>query len=166
MMSAMMNQSDVQSSLFCFQISIAHKSLLYAHCTLDTTRLRYGTARRGCGNANGRGAVRMALGKGRLWPLCWPWLRPDSVLCSSAYFDLKEDGAFPKPPSYNVATTLPSYDEAERTKAESVAIPLVTTYFSFSLFVCLFCSYGLCDQACIQCSFCPNASCAKTHTHP
>ncbi|CAN9501785.1 unnamed protein product [Ophioblennius macclurei] len=44
---------------------------------------------------------------------------------NSAYFDYKEDGAFPKPPSYNVATTLPSYDEAERSKAES-AVPLVT----------------------------------------
>uniref|UniRef100_A0A3B3V3X1 Nedd4 family interacting protein 1, like n=1 Tax=Poecilia latipinna TaxID=48699 RepID=A0A3B3V3X1_9TELE len=44
---------------------------------------------------------------------------------SAAYFDYKEDGVFPKPPSYNVATTLPSYDEAERTKAETSA-PLVT----------------------------------------
>uniref|UniRef100_A0A1A8IIU1 Nedd4 family interacting protein 1 n=1 Tax=Nothobranchius kuhntae TaxID=321403 RepID=A0A1A8IIU1_NOTKU len=44
---------------------------------------------------------------------------------SSAYFDNKEDGVFPKPPSYNVATTLPSYDEAERTKAETSS-PLVT----------------------------------------
>ncbi|KAM4545785.1 NEDD4 family-interacting protein 1-like isoform 1-T1 [Odontesthes bonariensis] len=44
---------------------------------------------------------------------------------SSAYFDYKDEGAFPKPPSYNVATTLPSYDEAERTKAETSA-PLVT----------------------------------------
>jgi len=34
------------------------------------------------------------------------------------------DGCYPSPPSYNVATTLPSYDEAERTKAES-AVPLV-----------------------------------------
>ena len=42
-----------------------------------------------------------------------------------AYFDYKDEGAFPKPPSYNVATTLPSYDEAERTKAETSA-PLVT----------------------------------------
>ncbi|XP_054907405.1 NEDD4 family-interacting protein 1-like isoform X5 [Poeciliopsis prolifica] len=40
---------------------------------------------------------------------------------SPAYFDYKEDGVFPKPPSYNVATTLPSYDEAERTKAETSA---------------------------------------------
>ncbi|XP_005805505.1 NEDD4 family-interacting protein 1 isoform X4 [Xiphophorus maculatus] len=40
---------------------------------------------------------------------------------SPAYFDCKEDGVFPKPPSYNVATTLPSYDEAERTKAETSA---------------------------------------------
>ncbi|XP_044078762.1 NEDD4 family-interacting protein 1-like isoform X3 [Siniperca chuatsi] len=44
---------------------------------------------------------------------------------NAAYFDYKEDGAFPKPPSYNVATTLPSYDEAERTKAETT-VPLVT----------------------------------------
>ncbi|XP_062262037.1 NEDD4 family-interacting protein 1-like isoform X6 [Platichthys flesus] len=42
---------------------------------------------------------------------------------NAAFFDCKEDGAFPKPPSYNVATTLPSYDEAERTKAET-AVPL------------------------------------------
>ncbi|XP_027887021.1 NEDD4 family-interacting protein 1-like isoform X4 [Xiphophorus couchianus] len=40
---------------------------------------------------------------------------------SPAYFDYKEDGVFPKPPSYNVATTLPSYDEAERTKVETSA---------------------------------------------
>ncbi|KAM7398289.1 hypothetical protein PAMA_006274 [Pampus argenteus] len=44
---------------------------------------------------------------------------------NAAYFDYKEDGVFPKPPSYNVATTLPSYDEAERTKAET-SVPLVT----------------------------------------
>ncbi|CAB1316786.1 unnamed protein product [Coregonus sp. 'balchen'] len=43
---------------------------------------------------------------------------------NAAYFDYKEDGGFPKPPSYNVATTLPSYDEAERTKAEA-HVPLV-----------------------------------------
>ncbi|CAL8400386.1 unnamed protein product [Boreogadus saida] len=43
---------------------------------------------------------------------------------NAAYFDLKDDGAFPEPPSYNVATTLPSYDEAERTKAESAAVPM------------------------------------------
>ncbi|XP_028840489.1 NEDD4 family-interacting protein 1-like isoform X2 [Denticeps clupeoides] len=42
---------------------------------------------------------------------------------AAAYFDYKEDG-FPKPPSYNVATSLPSYDEAERTKVEAT-IPLV-----------------------------------------
>ncbi|XP_060941732.1 NEDD4 family-interacting protein 1-like isoform X2 [Limanda limanda] len=42
---------------------------------------------------------------------------------NAAFFDYKEDGAFPKPPSYNVATTLPSYDEAERTKAETT-VPL------------------------------------------
>lgn len=43
----------------------------------------------------------------------------------SAYFDYKDDAAFPKPPSYNVATSLPSYDEAERTKAEAT-VPLVS----------------------------------------
>ncbi|KAJ8276230.1 hypothetical protein COCON_G00079820 [Conger conger] len=43
---------------------------------------------------------------------------------NAAYFDYKEDGGFPKPPSYNVATSLPSYDEAERSKAEAT-IPLV-----------------------------------------
>ncbi|XP_029703887.1 NEDD4 family-interacting protein 1-like isoform X2 [Takifugu rubripes] len=42
-----------------------------------------------------------------------------------AFFDYKDEGAFPKPPSYNVAATLPSYDEAERSKAET-AVPLVT----------------------------------------
>uniref|UniRef100_A0A8C1FHX4 Nedd4 family interacting protein 1, like n=1 Tax=Cyprinus carpio carpio TaxID=630221 RepID=A0A8C1FHX4_CYPCA len=41
------------------------------------------------------------------------------------YFDYKDDAAFPKPPSYNVATSLPSYDEAERNKAEAT-IPLVS----------------------------------------
>ncbi|GAB1301665.1 NEDD4 family-interacting protein 1 [Apodemus speciosus] len=41
-----------------------------------------------------------------------------------AYFDYKDESGFPKPPSYNVATTLPSYDEAERTKTEAT-IPLV-----------------------------------------
>ena len=47
------------------------------------------------------------------------------LVASPAFFDYKEDGgSFPNPPSYNVATTLPSYDEAERTKVES-AIPLV-----------------------------------------
>ncbi|KAB1255402.1 NEDD4 family-interacting protein 1 [Camelus dromedarius] len=34
---------------------------------------------------------------------------------SAAYFDYRGESGFPKPPSYNVATTLPSYDEAERT---------------------------------------------------
>nr|KAF6448124.1 Nedd4 family interacting protein 1 [Rousettus aegyptiacus] len=43
---------------------------------------------------------------------------------SAAYFDYKDESGFPKPPSYNVATTLPTYDEAERTKAEAT-IPLV-----------------------------------------
>uniref|UniRef100_A0A6I8NFZ8 Nedd4 family interacting protein 1 n=2 Tax=Ornithorhynchus anatinus TaxID=9258 RepID=A0A6I8NFZ8_ORNAN len=43
---------------------------------------------------------------------------------SAAYFDYKDESGFPKPPSYNVATTLPTYDEAERTKVEAT-IPLV-----------------------------------------
>ncbi|CAH2277043.1 NEDD4 family-interacting 1 [Pelobates cultripes] len=43
---------------------------------------------------------------------------------SQAFFDYKDEPGFPKPPSYNVATSLPSYDEAERTKAEAT-IPLV-----------------------------------------
>ncbi|KAM6969757.1 NEDD4 family-interacting protein 1-like isoform 2-T2 [Aplochiton taeniatus] len=42
---------------------------------------------------------------------------------NAAYFDYKENGGFPKPPSYNVATSLPSYDEAERTKVETT-VPL------------------------------------------
>lgn len=42
----------------------------------------------------------------------------------TAFFDYKDDGNYPKPPSYNVATSLPSYDEAERTKAES-SVPLM-----------------------------------------
>lgn len=48
-----------------------------------------------------------------------------------AFFEYKEDDVFPKPPSYNVATSLPSYDEAERNKAEST-VPLVTVcdYFT------------------------------------
>ena len=52
---------------------------------------------------------------------------------SAAYFDYKDESGFPKPPSYNVATTLPSYDEAERTKTEAT-IPLVPGRVS-SLFV-------------------------------
>ncbi|XP_023647342.1 NEDD4 family-interacting protein 1-like [Paramormyrops kingsleyae] len=44
---------------------------------------------------------------------------------NAAYFEFKEDGSFPKPPSYQVATSLPSYDEAERTKAGG-SVPLVT----------------------------------------
>lgn len=48
------------------------------------------------------------------------------ILTSTAFFEYKEEGGrFPNPPSYNVATTLPSYDEAERSKEEA-AIPLVT----------------------------------------
>ncbi|CAJ0933429.1 unnamed protein product [Ranitomeya imitator] len=43
---------------------------------------------------------------------------------NAAFFDYKDEPGFPKPPSYNVATSLPSYDEAERTKAEAT-IPLV-----------------------------------------
>lgn len=48
----------------------------------------------------------------------------NSLIPSLAFYDYKEDGPFPKPPSYNVATTLPSYDEAERSKAEAT-VPLV-----------------------------------------
>ncbi|XP_054573969.1 NEDD4 family-interacting protein 1 isoform X3 [Eptesicus fuscus] len=48
-------------------------------------------------------------------------ISPESAV---VYFDYKDESGFPKPPSYNVATTLPSYDEAERTKAEAT-IPLV-----------------------------------------
>ncbi|KAG2455355.1 NFIP1 protein, partial [Polypterus senegalus] len=44
---------------------------------------------------------------------------------SAAFFDYKDESGFPKPPSYNVATSLPSYDEAERTKAEAT-VPLVS----------------------------------------
>uniref|UniRef100_A0A8C6SCP9 Nedd4 family interacting protein 1 n=1 Tax=Neogobius melanostomus TaxID=47308 RepID=A0A8C6SCP9_9GOBI len=45
---------------------------------------------------------------------------------NAAFFEYKEEaGNFPNPPSYNVATTLPSYDEAERSKAEAT-VPLVT----------------------------------------
>ncbi|XP_072301812.1 NEDD4 family-interacting protein 1-like isoform X1 [Eucyclogobius newberryi] len=44
---------------------------------------------------------------------------------NAAFFQYKDDGSFPKPPSYNVATSLPSYDEAERSKAETT-VPLVT----------------------------------------
>ncbi|MGH0149808.1 UNVERIFIED_CONTAM: hypothetical protein FKN15_016082 [Acipenser sinensis] len=47
---------------------------------------------------------------------------------NAAYFDYKDESGFPNPPSYNVATTLPSYDEAERTKAEAT-IPLVSGRF-------------------------------------
>src|SRR4029434_1984418 len=46
------------------------------------------------------------------------------VADNAAHFTDKEDGCYPKPPSYNVATSLPSYDEAEMTKAEA-AVPLV-----------------------------------------
>ncbi|XP_062867236.1 NEDD4 family-interacting protein 1-like [Trichomycterus rosablanca] len=43
---------------------------------------------------------------------------------NAAYFDYKNDTAFPNPPSYNVATSLPSYDEAERNKPET-SVPMV-----------------------------------------
>ncbi|KAM9795328.1 NEDD4 family-interacting protein 1 [Neosynchiropus ocellatus] len=44
---------------------------------------------------------------------------------NAAFFEYKDDGGqFPNPPSYSVATTLPSYDEAERSKVEST-VPLV-----------------------------------------
>ncbi|KAF5904897.1 glucosamine-6-phosphate isomerase 1, partial [Clarias magur] len=49
-----------------------------------------------------------------------------SIAADAAFFDYKDDGSYPKPPSYNVATSLPSYDEAERTKAES-SVPLMPT---------------------------------------
>ncbi|TKS72473.1 Glucosamine-6-phosphate isomerase 1 [Collichthys lucidus] len=53
-------------------------------------------------------------------------LRVKTVKYFKAFFEYKEDGGrFPNPPSYSVATTLPSYDEAERSKEEA-AIPLVT----------------------------------------
>lgn len=60
------------------------------------------------------------------------------LVTPTAFFEYKEDGGrFPNPPSYSVATTLPSYDEAERSKAEA-AIPLVagrvTVLVSFSDF--------------------------------
>lgn len=48
-----------------------------------------------------------------------------SDACAVAFFEYKEDEVYPKPPSYNVATSLPSYDEAERNKAEAT-VPLVT----------------------------------------
>uniref|UniRef100_A0A672MNP7 Heat shock 70 kDa protein 4-like n=1 Tax=Sinocyclocheilus grahami TaxID=75366 RepID=A0A672MNP7_SINGR len=47
------------------------------------------------------------------------------IIQQHAFFEYKEDEVYPKPPSYNVATTLPSYDEAERSKAEAT-VPLVT----------------------------------------
>lgn len=47
-----------------------------------------------------------------------------SAETAAVYYDYKDESGYPKPPSYNVATTLPSYDEAERTKAEAT-IPLV-----------------------------------------
>jgi hypothetical protein len=53
----------------------------------------------------------------------------------AAYFDYKDESGFPKPPSYNVATTLPSYDEAERTKTEAT-IPLVPGRVSTG-FICV-----------------------------
>lgn len=43
---------------------------------------------------------------------------------NGAFFDYKDESGFPKPPSYNVATSLPSYDEAERNKIEAT-VPLV-----------------------------------------
>uniref|UniRef100_A0A3P9M3B3 Nedd4 family interacting protein 1 n=1 Tax=Oryzias latipes TaxID=8090 RepID=A0A3P9M3B3_ORYLA len=54
---------------------------------------------------------------------------------NAAFFENKEDsGRFPNPPPYNIATTLPSYDEAERSKAED-AVPLVTGRVSEEDFV-------------------------------
>ncbi|PWA23701.1 hypothetical protein CCH79_00006004, partial [Gambusia affinis] len=58
---------------------------------------------------------------------------------NAAFFECKEEGGrFPNPPSYNVATTLPSYDEAERSKAEA-AVPLVTGRVSVRLLFSLPC---------------------------
>lgn len=60
-----------------------------------------------------------------VWELCVAY-NGDLLVPLTAFFEYKEDGGqFPNPPSYSVATTLPSYDEAERSKAEA-AIPLVT----------------------------------------
>lgn len=58
------------------------------------------------------------------------------------YFDYKDESGFPKPPSYNVATTLPSYDEAERTKAEAT-IPLVPGRVSLVYRVIWCCAVGI-----------------------
>lgn len=54
--------------------------------------------------------------------ILYPIIHVNSLFAE--YFDYKDESGFPKPPSYNVATTLPSYDEAERSKAEAT-IPLV-----------------------------------------
>ncbi|XP_072252005.1 NEDD4 family-interacting protein 1-like isoform X1 [Leuresthes tenuis] len=52
---------------------------------------------------------------------------------NAAFFEYKEEGGrFPNPPSYSVATTLPSYDEAERSKSEA-AVPLVAGRVSVPL---------------------------------
>lgn len=76
------------------------------------------------------------------------------LVSSTAFFEYKEDGGrFPNPPSYSVATTLPSYDEAERSKAEA-AIPLVAgrvTVLSASF------SNIISKYSCLlQASSCPN----------
>lgn len=75
----------------------------------------------------------------------------ETVVSSVAFFEYKDDGAFPKPPSYNVATTLPSYDEAERSKAETT-VPLVTG--RVSIFLLPFFGYF---------QFC--TAYTRTHTH-
>lgn len=46
------------------------------------------------------------------------------LLDGAAYCEDKLDVVLPTPPSYSVATTLPSYDEAQRSKAEA-SLPLV-----------------------------------------
>lgn len=90
------------------------------------------------------------------------------IVFSSAYFDYKEDGVFPKPPSYNVATTLPSYDEAERTKAETT-VPLVTGRVSISFYsffqppVTFSTTHShTCTQRCL-CTLCARKEVLATH---
>lgn len=71
------------------------------------------------------------------------------IFTPTAFFENKEDGGrFPNPPSYSVATTLPSYDEAERSKAEA-AVPLVTGRVSVRF---LFSDTSL-TKTCSSCSF-------------
>lgn len=76
----------------------------------------------------------------------------ETVVSSVAFFEYKDDGVFPKPPSYNIATTLPSYDEAERSKAETT-VPLVTGRVS----ICLLPFFGYFQ-------FCTAYARTRTHT--